>query len=41
MGIDAMKAILPGVPNVAVFDTAFHQTMPASSYLYGLTSQII
>ena len=36
MGIDAIKAIIPGVPNVAVFDTAFHQTMPASSYLYGL-----
>ena len=36
MGIDAIKAVLPGVPNVAVFDTAFHQTMPASSYLYGL-----
>ena len=36
MGIDAIKSVLPGVPNVAVFDTAFHQTMPASSYLYGL-----
>ena len=36
MGIDAIKAVLPGVPNVGVFDTAFHQTMPASSYLYGL-----
>lgn len=36
MGIDAIKAVLPGVPNVAVFDTAFHQTMPAASYLYGL-----
>ena len=30
MGIDAIKAVLPGVPNVGVFDTAFHQTMPAS-----------
>lgn len=36
MGIDAIKAVLPGIPNVGVFDTAFHQTMPASSYLYGL-----
>ena len=36
MGIDAMKTILPGVPNVAVFDTAFHQTMPEEAYLYGL-----
>ena len=36
MGIDACKAILPGIPMVAVFDTAFHQTMPKKSYLYGL-----
>ena len=40
MGIDAIKAIIPGVPNVAVFDTAFHQTMPASSYLYGLPHRL-
>ena len=40
MGIDAIKAVLPGVPNVAVFDTAFHQTMPASSYLYGLPHRL-
>ncbi len=40
MGIDAIKAILPDVPNVAVFDTAFHQTMPASSYLYGLPHRL-
>ena len=40
MGIDAMKTILPGVPNVAVFDTAFHQTMPKSSYLYGLPHEL-
>ena len=40
MGIDAMKTILPGVPNVGVFDTAFHQTMPASSYLYGLPHRL-
>lgn len=35
-GINAFKRILPEVPMVAVFDTAFHQTMPASSYLYSL-----
>ena len=34
MGIDAIKAVLPGVPNVAVFDTAFHQTMPKEHYIY-------
>lgn len=37
MGIRACKNILPKVPNVAVFDTAFHQTMPSYAYLYGLT----
>ncbi|TQQ84673.1 acetate kinase [Peptacetobacter hominis] len=40
MGIDACKAILPDVPMVAVFDTAFHQTMPKSSYLYGLPHEL-
>ena len=40
MGIDAIKAVLPGVPNVGVFDTAFHQTMPASSYSYGLPHRL-
>lgn len=35
-GIHAFKEILPNVPMVAVFDTAFHQTMPKSSYLYSL-----
>ena len=40
MGIDAIKAVLPGVPNVGVFDTAFHQTIPASSYLYGLPHRL-
>ncbi|MCL2683803.1 MAG: acetate kinase [Synergistaceae bacterium] len=35
-GISAMKISLPGVPNVAVFDTAFHQTMPPEAYLYGI-----
>ena len=40
MGIDACKAILPGVPMVGVFDTAFHQTMPKKSYLYGLPHEL-
>lgn len=35
-GIEAMMAALPGVPNVAVFDTAFHSTMPPESYLYAV-----
>ncbi|WAA11683.1 acetate kinase [Fervidibacillus halotolerans] len=36
IGIRAFRRILPDVPEVAVFDTAFHQTMPESSYLYSL-----
>ena len=35
-GIRAFKKVLPNVPAVAVFDTAFHQTMPKQSYLYSL-----
>jgi acetate kinase len=35
-GIKAFHSVLPNVPAVAVFDTAFHQTMPESSYLYSL-----
>ena len=35
-GIDAITEILPDVPQVAVFDTAFHQTMPPESYMYAL-----
>ncbi|MCM3116632.1 acetate kinase [Neobacillus sp. MER 74] len=35
-GIKAFMSVLPNVPAVAVFDTAFHQTMPDSSYLYSL-----
>lgn len=38
-GIHAFKEILPNVPMVAVFDTAFHQTMPKSSYLYSLPKE--
>lgn len=36
VGIKAFKEVLPEVPAVAVFDTAFHQTMPEQSYLYSL-----
>ena len=36
IGINACREILPTVPMVAVFDTAFHQAMPESSYLYGI-----
>ena len=35
-GIDAINEVLPEVPQVGVFDTAFHQTMPAKSYMYAL-----
>ncbi|MDE6135999.1 MAG: acetate/propionate family kinase, partial [Muribaculaceae bacterium] len=35
-GIEAMETLLPGVPQVGVFDTAFHQTMPAKSFMYAL-----
>jgi acetate kinase len=35
-GIEACEEAMPGVPQVAVFDTAFHQSMPASSYIYAL-----
>ena len=36
IGIEACEALMPSVPMVAVFDTAFHQTMPEESYLYAL-----
>ena len=39
LGIRACQKIMPGVPNVAVFDTAFHQTMPAKAYLYGIPKE--
>ena len=35
-GVRAMEALIPGIPQVAVFDTAFHQTMPDYAYMYGL-----
>ena len=40
MGIDACKEILPEVPMVGVFDTAFHQTMPPESYMYALPYEL-
>ena len=36
IGVRACQAIMPGVPMVGVFDTAFHQTMPPKAYLYGV-----
>ena len=36
LGIKAVSAVLPSVPQVAVFDTAFHQTMPSYAYMYAL-----
>lgn len=36
LGVRACQKVMPAVPNVAVFDTAFHQTMPKKAYLYGL-----
>ena len=36
IGIRSCQAVMPGVPMAAVFDTAFHQTMPEKAYLYGL-----
>lgn len=36
IGIEACEAAMPGVPQVAVFDTAFHQTMPEKAYLYAI-----
>lgn len=35
-GIYAVQELMPDIPQVGVFDTAFHQTMPASSYMYGV-----
>lgn len=35
-GIEAITSVLPDVPQVGVFDTAFHQTMPKEAYMYGL-----
>ena len=35
-GVEAITALMPGIPQVGVFDTAFHQTMPAKSFMYPL-----
>ena len=35
-GIESMQTLLPGIPQVAVFDTAFHQTMPKENYMYAV-----
>lgn len=35
-GIEAVTELIPGVPQVGVFDTAFHQTMPAKAFMYAL-----
>lgn len=39
-GIEACIAMMPGIPQVAVFDTAFHQTLPKVAYLYGLPYEL-
>ena len=36
IGVNACEKLMPGTPMVAVFDTAFHQTMPEKAYMYGL-----
>lgn len=40
MGIEACRSTMPDTPMVAVFDTAFHQTMPKRAYLYGLSYDV-
>lgn len=35
-GIDAMSVLIPGIPQVAVFDTSFHHTIPPHAYMYGI-----
>lgn len=40
MGIKACRSLMPQTPQVAVFDTAFHQTMPRSSFLYALPYEL-
>ncbi len=40
MWIESVERLLPNVPNVAVFDTAFHQTMEATNYLYALPREL-
>jgi len=40
MGIEACQALMPNIKHVAVFDTAFHQTMPAKNYMYALPYEL-
>lgn len=40
LGIEAIKQIYPDLPNVAVFDTAFHQTMPQHAYRYAIPQEL-
>ncbi len=40
VGIEAARELLPDVPMVGVFDTAFHQTMPPQAYIYGLPYEL-
>lgn len=40
LGIRAARAALPGVPHVAVFDTAFHQTLPPAAYTYAIDTEL-
>ena len=39
-GINAIENLIPGIPQIAVFDTAFHQTMPDYAYMYGLPYEL-
>ena len=39
-GVQAVSELMPGLPQVGVFDTAFHQTMPAHSYLYAIPYEL-
>ena len=39
-GIEAITSLMPGVPQVGVFDTAFHQTMPAKAYMYAIPYEL-
>lgn len=39
-GVDAVKALLPNIPQVGVFDTAFHQTMPDYAFMYALPYEL-
>lgn len=40
VGYEACKALMPNVPQVAVFDTAFHQTMPKKAYMYAIPYEL-